>query len=121
MNGPSLVAVGGPVVGVLAAYIASRFVNGTASAKRGSANSLVVLSGMLTALAILIPVGATLLPDKHFGWKAWLLVGALISGVVCIFGTIYSMISLQDETDFTPNACPYIPSWINATWVALSA
>jgi len=44
---------------------------------------------------------------------------ALLTGVPCMFGTIYSMVSLQGKVKFTPNAPPYIPSWINATWFAL--
>jgi len=119
MNYSSLLAAGAfPLICILD-YAVSRYLNRDEATERDSANSLVVLSGMLAALAILIPLGAILLPEKHFAWPAWLLVGALSAGVLCIFGTIYSMISLQNKKAFAPNASPYIPSWINATWFAL--
>jgi hypothetical protein len=113
-----LVAVAVPVVCIVYFAISLRL-NKKATEERDSANSLVVLSGMLAALAILTPLGTTLLPEKHFAWQAWLLVGALLTGVVCIFGTIYSMISLQDKTKFKPKELAFVPSWINATWFAL--
>lgn len=63
MNFSNLLLVAAfPVVCVLD-YVGSRFVNKDRATDRDSANSLVVLSGMLAALAILIPLGATLL---HF-------------------------------------------------------
>jgi hypothetical protein len=118
MNYSILLVAAIPLVCVV--YFAiSRSLNKGVTAQRDSANSLIVLSGMLAALAILIPLGAKLLPEKRFSWPAWLLVGALLTGVVCIFGTIYSMISLQDKAKFTPKDPPYIPSWINATWFSL--
>jgi hypothetical protein len=101
-------------------FFVSRRLNKDASAERDSATTLIVLSGMLAALAILIPVAATFLPDKQFTWKAFLLIGALLTAVVCMFGLLYSMVKLQDQPKFTPNKPPYIPSWINATWFALS-
>ena len=114
-----LVVVAVPAICIF--YFAiSLHLNKNATHDRDSANCLVVLSGMLAALAILIPLGATLLPEKHFAWQAWLLVGALLTGVVCIFGTIYSMISLQDKAKFKPKEPPHISSWINATWFALA-
>jgi hypothetical protein len=113
----SLIAV---VPAICIAYFAiSRRLNKHVTTERDSANSLVVLSGMLAALAILIPLGATLLPERRFTWSAWLLVGALLTDVLCMFGTIYCMISLQGKGKFTPKEPPYIPSWINATWLAL--
>lgn len=102
-------------------YLLSRNINKGRATDRDSANSLVVLSGILAALAILVPLGASLLPDRHFAWPAWLLVGALLTGVLCIFGTVYSMIGLQDRKTFKPNAAPHVPCWINATWFALFA
>jgi hypothetical protein len=101
-------------------YFAVSFrINKDAAAERDSGSSLIVLSGMLAALAILIPLGATLLPEKHFAWAAWLLVGTLLTAALCMFGTVFSMIGLQSAPKFKPNAFPYIPSWINATWFAL--
>lgn len=114
-----LVVVAVPVV-CISYFARSLQLNKKATTARDSANSLVVLSGMLAALAILIPLGTTLLPEKHFAWQAWLLVGALLTGVLCIFGTIYSMVTLQDKKTFLPHDLPYIPSWINATWFALT-
>lgn len=117
-NSNLLVAAAVPVV-CIGYFALSRYLNRNEATDRDSANSLVVLSGMLAALAILIPLGATLLPEKQYAWQAWLLVGALLMGVVCMFGTIYSMISLQGKAKFKPKDPPYIPSWINATWFAL--
>jgi len=37
-----------------------------------------------------------------------------------MFGTIYSMISLQNKANFIPNKFPYVLSWINSTWFALA-
>lgn len=119
MNLSNLLLVAAFPVACVLDYAGSRYINRERVTDRDSANSLVVLSGMLAALAILIPLGATLLPDRHFAWPAWLLVGALLTGVLCVFGTIYSMISLQDKKAFKPNTSPYVPSWINATWFAL--
>jgi len=77
---------------------------------------------MLTALAILIPLGAALLPDsKAFGWPEWLLVGGLFVGVACVFGTIYCMIGLQDAEKFVLKTKPAVPGWTNASWIALGA
>jgi len=101
-------------------YFVSRRINKDAAAERDSATTLIVLSGMLAALAILIPVAATFLPDKQFTWRAFLLIGALLTAAVCMFGLLYSMVKLQDKVKFVPNKPPYVPSWINATWFALS-
>jgi hypothetical protein len=100
-------------------FIKSCRMNKDVGDDRDSASTLIVLSGMLAALAILIPLGATLLPERRFAWAAWLLVGTLFSAALCMFGTIFSMIGLQHTATFKPNASPYIPSWINATWFAL--
>lgn len=113
-----LVAVAVPAI-CISYFAISLHLNKSVTKERDSASSLVVLSGMLTALAILIPLGATLLPERHFAWQAWLLVGALLAGVLSMFGTIYCMISLQGKPSFTPKSPPYVPSWINATWFAL--
>jgi hypothetical protein len=100
-------------------FLISCQINKKATDARDSAPRLVVLSGMLAALAILIPLGATLLPEKNFPWPASLLVGALLMSAFCMFGVIYSMISLQDKAKFIPKDFLYVPSWINATWFAL--
>jgi hypothetical protein len=118
-NSSLLVVVAVPAI-CISYFARSLQLNKKATVERDSANSLVVLSGMLAALAILIPLGTTLLPEKRFTWQAWLLVGALLTGVLCIFGTIYSMVKLQDKKAFVPKDFPYIPSWINATWLALT-
>lgn len=119
MEHPSLLVVVAVPVICIAYFVRSLKLSRALTVGRDSANSLVVLSGMLAALAILIPLDATLLPEKHFTWQAWLLVGALVTGVLCIFGTIYCMIQLQDKKTFVPKDLAYIPSWINATWFAL--
>jgi hypothetical protein len=100
-------------------FLISCQINKKATDERDSAPRLVVLSGMLAALAILIPLGATLLPEKNFTWPASLLVGALLTNALCMFGVIYSMISLQDKAKFIPKDFLYVPSWINATWFGL--
>jgi len=111
-----------PLVACGAAFVLSHIVNKKATTERLSASSLAVLTGMLTALAILIPLGAGLLPQsKVFGWQEWLLVGALFVGVVCVFGVIYCMIGLQDADKFTLNTKPAVPGWTNAGWIALGA
>ena len=108
-----------PPVVCLAYFVVSVYINKKATEERLSANSLAVLSGMLAALAILIPLGATLLPEKGFTWSAWLLVGSLFTGVACLFGTIYSMIGLQAKEKFSLKDFAFVPSCINATWFAL--
>jgi len=101
-------------------FAVSHHVNKTADKDRPSANSLVVLSGVLTALAILVPLGAQLLADsKGYGWASWFLVGALFSGAVCLFGTVYCMIGIQGEVTFIPKEKLFVPGWTNATWIAL--
>jgi len=103
-------------------FLISHKVNKTADQERDAANSLVVLSGLLAALAILVPLGATLMPGaKEFGLTAWLLVGALLSGATCLFGTVYCMIEVQQVRVFKPQDKRYVPGWTNATWIALGA
>jgi hypothetical protein len=89
--------------------------------QRGTANCLIVLSGILAALAIFVPLGATLLPaSKGFGWPGWLLVGALLSGAICLFGIVSCMIALQDEGEkFATKGKARVPCWINTAWIAL--
>jgi len=109
-----------PVALCIIAIGVSRCINKGDTTPRTSTNCLVVLSGMLAALAILVPLGATLIPDsKRFGWRGWMMVGALFSGAVCLFGTVYCMIRLDKDT-FVPNTKPHVLDWINATWIALS-
>ncbi len=87
---------------------------------RNSANSLVVLSGMLAALAILVPLGTALLPEpRSLGWAGCFLIGALLMGVVCVCGTIYCMVTLQVAETFKPKEKRYVPCWNNVTWIAL--
>jgi hypothetical protein len=79
---------------------------------------------MLAALAIMIPLAIALLPQSTtFAWQGWLLQGAVLVGVVCMFGTIYCMIQLQDfsTASFKLKDRVYIPAWTNTTWVALGA
>ena len=120
MDSSSLFVIAAVPLICVAYFAISFFVNRNVTAQRDSASTLTVLSGMLAALAILIPLLATLLPEEHFAWPGWLLVGALLAGVFSMFGTIYSMISLQGKAQFVPNTFPYIPCWVNATWFALA-
>ena len=111
-----------PLVACGAAFGLSLIVNKNAATERLAASSLAVLTGLLTALAILIPLGAALLPEsKVFGWQEWLLVGGLFVGVACVFGTIYCMIGLQDAEKFVLKTKPAVPGWTNASWIALGA
>lgn len=112
---------GVPIVLCIIFFGISHYINKDADADRDTANCLVVLSGVLAALAILVPLGATLMPDtKDFAWSGWLLAGALVSGAVCLFGTVFCMIKLQNTKQFKPKEKRYVPGWINATWIALS-
>jgi len=109
-----------PIVLCALVYVLSRAVNKQATTERDTANCLVVLSGMLAAVAILVPLGATLLPEsKGFGWWGWLLAGALATGVLCLFGIVFCMIKIQDTKTFKPSERRFVPSWVNATWIAL--
>ncbi len=119
MNPTSLFAAI-PIGLCVIAFAVSHYVNKTAINVRQSANSLVVLSGVLAALAILVPLGAMLIPDsKSFGWPGWLLAGALGCGATCLFGTVFCMIQVQDVDTFKPKDMRYVPGWTNATWIAL--
>jgi hypothetical protein len=100
-------------------YCFSRHLNKAVVKAQNSANSLVVLGGMLAAIAILMPLGAGFLPDKHYSWQAWSLVGALLAGGLCMLGVIYCMISLQAKDTFIPKDSPHVPDWINAAWLSL--
>lgn len=119
MNHSTLVVAISPV-SCICAFSISRKINKGRTQERDSTNTLAVLSGMLAALAIVIPLGATLLPEKQFPWQAWLLIGALFAGLSSMFGTIYSMIGLQATARFVPANPPYVPCWINTTWIALA-
>lgn len=100
-------------------FLVSPRLNQKATTERDPANTLVILSGLLTALAILIPIGATFLPDGRFTWREWLLVGALLTGVMSLLCTIYSMIVLYDKKTFVPSSHTHISSSMNATWMVL--
>lgn len=91
-------------------FFVSRDLNRDSSTERDSATTLIVLSGMLAALAILIPLAATFLPDKHFSWRACLLIGSLLTAVLCMFGMLYSMVTLQNRPKYVPSQPPFIPS-----------
>lgn len=88
--------------------------------KRETDASLTVLSGMLAALAILVPLLAASSPwSKSAGLRWWFLLGVLSTGVVGILGTIYCMIRLQGFKEFAPNEKPYVPATISGTWICL--
>jgi len=109
-----------PALFCIVFYTISDNLNRFAVEDRLSANSLTVLSGILAALAILLPLGTALIPDHgHFTWQIWFLIGALLAGTGCLFGTVYCMIGLQDAVSFKPKDKRYIPGWINASWIAL--
>lgn len=88
--------------------------------ERETAATLTVLSGLLTALAILVPLlAATSSWSRSTNLRWWLLLGVLSTGVVGVFGTIYCMIRVQGYDKFTPSEKPYIPAAISGTWVCL--
>jgi hypothetical protein len=101
-------------------YCFSRHLNKAVEKARNSTNSLAVLGGMLAAIAILIPLGAGFLPERHYSWQAWTLVGALLAGGGCMLGLIYCMICLQGNDNFIPKDAPHVPDWINAAWLSLT-
>jgi len=91
-------------------FCVSHLVNKNADADRDTANCLLVLSGVLAALAILVPLGAILMPDaKEMTWTGWFLAGALVSGAACLFGTVFCMIKLQDMKQFKPKEKRFVP------------
>lgn len=81
--------------------------------------SLVVLSGMIAALAIVITLGSGLLPDGRFSWSGWLLLGSLLAAIACTSGMVYSLIQMHDGTVFQVKDRLYVMGWINASWSAL--
>lgn len=89
-------------------------------ASRPSALTLAVQSGLLAALAILTPLAAASSPwSRRSDWHWWLLATVLVSAVVCMFGTIYGMMQLQNADSFALKDHPAIPCWNNATWVSM--
>src|SRR5260370_23955634 len=108
-----------PLVFVLV-FVASRCINTKEKLQKDTPNTRWGLSGLLTALAILIPIGATFLPAGPFTWRGWLLVGALLTGVLSLSCTIASMIILQGEKTFVPNAHLNVLGSINSTWITLA-
>lgn len=69
MNYYNLFAAAAAPVVCVGYFINSCRMNKDDAGERDSGASLIVLSGMLAALAILIPLGATLLPERHFAWQ----------------------------------------------------
>lgn len=119
MNYSSLLVIVGPFFFTLLVVL-SICLWWSDSTPRTSANSLVVLSGTLAALAIFIPLAATFLPSAKFGWQAWLLAGSLIAAILCIFMTMFSMIKLQTRDTFEASQFLYVPASINATWITMA-
>jgi len=118
MNYSILLVTVAPVI-LAVVIVISRQQSRSDQLDRNTGNSLVVLSGTLAALAILIPLGSTFLPNGKFGWQAWLLGGALIGAILCVFLTVYSMIQLQTKDKFKPSEFLNVPSSINATWIIM--
>jgi protein-S-isoprenylcysteine O-methyltransferase Ste14 len=109
-----------PALFAVLSWLVSSQVNQAVDKDRPTANYLVVLSGILAALAIFIPLSAGLIPDaRPLGWQAWFLMGALLSATVCLLGIVFCMITLQDTTTFQPKNNLYVPGWINASWITL--
>jgi hypothetical protein len=74
---------------------------------------------LVTALAILIPIGATFLPDGRFNGAAWFLVGALFMAAISLLSVIYSMIVLYKLKTYVPNSRRNVSSSINGAWCAV--
>jgi hypothetical protein len=87
--------------------------------ERTSAATLVVLAGMLAAIAIPIPVAASFLPDRNFALRAWFLAGALLAAIGSMLLIVISMIKLQSVATFAPQKMTLVPGSINAAWIAL--
>jgi hypothetical protein len=92
MNYPLLMMAATPLI-ALCYFAISLRINKQSEEQRESHTSVLVLTGMLTALAILIPLSAGLVPEKQMTWAVWWLVGSLFAGVFCVFGTIYCMMN----------------------------
>src|SRR5260221_1859997 len=114
-----LLVLVGPVlcIGTLAG---SRYISRANSAALNSANSLVVLSGTLAALAILIPLGATFLPSGEPDWRTWLLGGGLLAAILCVCSTFLSMVKLQTKgATFVLKELHVVAMSINGTWITM--
>jgi MFS family permease len=107
-----------PILFVVAFPVAYRMYKGNAT-KRSSGAALVVLSGMLAAIAIPIPVAAGFLPARNSGPRAWFLIGALVAAIAALCFIVYSMISLQKDDSFVVKDKRYVPGSINAAWLSL--
>jgi hypothetical protein len=115
-----ILILAGPIGLSSAAYaVGCRFAKGW-NTPRDTGASLSVLSGLLAALAILVPLLAASSPwSRSTGLRWWFLLGVLSTGVAGIFGTVFCMILLQNDKDFKPSERRYVPATISGTWICL--
>src|ERR1700675_1236396 len=103
-----------PLALILLASFASFVMAKDSTTSRETAATLSVLSGLLVALSILVPLLAASSPwSRGLGWRWWLLLGVLSAGVLGIFGTILCMIKLQPYRDFNPSEKRLVPAIIS--------
>lgn len=79
---------------------------------------LVVQTGILTALAILIALGGTFLPERS-SWIKWALSGALFTAIICTAAVLYTMINQQANAAIKQSKDAWIPAITNAGWMSL--
>lgn len=92
----------------------------TSTARPSSASTLAAQSGLLTALAILIPLAVAWSPwSRTSGWRWWFLFGAEGSGVFLMLATIYWMTEIQAVDSFELKTKPGLARCYNATWISL--
>ena len=84
---------------------------------------LTVLSALLAALAILIPLATSLLPAEiSFTWPDKLLLSALVLSVVSLFCIVYCIITLPRKgATYKPKSTLNVPIIVNGTWFVLFA
>jgi hypothetical protein len=105
-------------VAALLIYFVGRGINKKNDQKVEVDKFLVVQTGILTALAILIALGGTFLPERS-SWMKWALTGALMTAIVCTAAVLLTMITQQAAAEIDPKARPWIPGVTNAAWIAL--
>jgi uncharacterized BrkB/YihY/UPF0761 family membrane protein len=69
-------------VAALLIYLLGRGINKKNDQKVEIDKFLIVQTGILTALAILIALGGTFLPERS-SWMKWALAGALMTAIIC--------------------------------------
>lgn len=105
-------------VAALLIYLLGRGINKKNDQKVEVDKFLIVQTGILTALAILIALGGTFLPERS-SWMKWALAGALMTAIICTAAVLLTMITQQASAEIVPKEKPWIPGVTNAAWIAL--